>query len=279
MGAGGKFCTFGAMAKRRILYISHEIKPYFPDNILSKAGLAFPKKMNDQGHEIRVFMPRFGAINERRHQLHEVIRLSGINVVINDLDQPLIIKVASVPGVRIQVYFIDNEDFFKRKGTWEDKDGKFYKDNGERSLFFCKSVIETIKKLGWQPDVVHFMGWMSTAMPLYIRQFNAEDPHFKDAKLVYSLFGDGFEGHLDDGLYRGMEFDGVKDMEPFKTPSTDNLYAGAVSHVDAVLQMSSDVPQAQLDAATAAGVPIHDGTAYLTEPGGLNSFYDSLFAE
>ena len=266
------------MAKRRILYISHEIKPYFPDSTLSKASLAFPKKMNEQGNEIRVFMPRFGAINERRHQLHEVIRLSGINVVINDLDQPLIIKVASVPGARIQVYFIDNEDYFKRKGTWVDKDNAFYADNGERSLFFSKSVIETIKKLGWQPDVVHFMGWMSTPMPAYIRQFNGDDPHFKDTKLVYSLFGDGFEGSLDDGLPRGMEFDGVASMEAFKNPTADNLFAGAVAHVDAVLQMTQDVPVSQVAAAKAAGVPVHDGSAYLTDPGSLEAFYESLFA-
>lgn len=266
------------MAKRRILYISHEIKPYFPDSPLSKAGLAFPKKMNEQGNEIRVFMPRFGTINERRHQLHEVIRLSGINVVINDLDQPLIIKVASVPGARIQVYFIDNEDYFKRKGTLVDKDNTFYADNGERSLFFSKSVIETIKKLGWQPDVVHFMGWMSAPMPAYIRQFNGDDPHFKDTKLVYSLFGDGFEGSLDGGLSRGMEFDGLSNMDAFKTPTADNLYAGAVAHVDAVLQMTPDVPSTQLDAAKAAGVPIHDGAPYLTDPGALGAFYESLFA-
>jgi len=148
------------MTKRRILYISHEIKPYFLESVIAQAALDFPKKMNAKGHEIRVFMPRFGSINERRHQLHEVIRLSGINVVIDDMDMPLIIKVASVPGAKIQVYFIDNEDYFKRKGTWVDKEGKAYPDNGERSLFFAKSVFETIKKLGWKPDVMHMMGWM-----------------------------------------------------------------------------------------------------------------------
>ena len=230
------------------------------------------------GNEIRVFMPRFGVINERRHQLHEVIRLSGINVVINDLDQPLIIKVASIPSARIQVYFIDNEDYFKRKGTWEDKEKKLYSDNGERCLFFSKSVIETIKKLGWQPDVIHFMGWMSTPMPTYLRQFNAEDPHFKDAKLVFSLFGDGFKGNLDDGLARGMEFDGVKDMEKIQNPSADQLFSGAVPFVDAVLKMSDDVPQSQIDAAKAAGVPVHDGSTFLSSPGDLDAFYESLFA-
>ena len=265
------------MAKRRILYVSHEIKPYFPDSDLAKAGLAFPKKMNDKGHEIRVFMPRFGSINERRHQLHEVIRLSGINVVINDLDQPLIIKVASIPGARIQVYFIDNEDYFKRKGTWVDKENKFYKDNGERTLFFCKSVIETIKKLGWKPDVIHFMGWMSTAMPAYLRQFNSEDPYFNDAKLVYSLFGDGFDGKLDSGITKGMEFDGVEDMEEFKKPTSDNLFTGAVKHVDAVLKMNDEVSQVQIDAAESAGVKVLDGKVFIDTPAELDSFYESLF--
>jgi starch synthase len=265
------------MAKKRILYVSHEIKPYFPESDLANAGLMFPKKMNSKGNEIRVFMPRFGSINERRHQLHEVIRLSGINVVINDLDQPLIIKVASIPAARIQVYFIDNEDYFKRKGTWLDKENKFYKDNGERTLFFCKSVIETIKKLGWKPDIIHFMGWMSTAMPAYLRQFNSDDPYFNDAKLVYSLFGDGFEGELDSGFTNGINFDGLENMQEFNTPSADNLYAGAVKHVDAVLTMNDDIPEVQLDSATSAGIPIIDGKKFIENPAELDSFYESLF--
>jgi len=115
-------------------------------------------------------------------------------------------------------------------------------------------------------------------MPAYIRQFNGDDPHFKDTKLVYSLFGDGFEGSLDDGLPRGMEFDGVASMEAFKNPTADNLFAGAVAHVDAVLQMTPDVPVSQVEAAKAAGVPVHDGSAYLTDPGSLEAFYESLFA-
>ncbi|MEY2649637.1 MAG: hypothetical protein RL608_311 [Bacteroidota bacterium] len=266
------------MAKRRILYVSHEIKPYFPEGELAEMALAFPKKMNELGHEIRAFMPRFGVINERRHQLHEVIRLSGINVVINDYDQPLIIKVASVPGARIQVYFIDNEEYFKRKGTWEDANGEFYADNGARALFFGKSIIETIKKLGWQPDVVHVMGWMSTALPVYLRQFHADDPHFAGTKVVFGLSDNAFDGTLDAGLQQGMAFDGVKDMDAFTNPTAESLYCGAVRHVDAVLQMSDAAPAAALKAAKDAGVPVHDGKAFLEQPALLDAFYESLFA-
>ncbi len=266
------------MAKRRILYVSHEIKPYFPDGELAEMALAFPKKMNELGHEIRAFMPRFGTINERRHQLHEVIRLSGINVVINDYDQPLIIKVASVPGARIQVYFIDNEEYFKRKGTWEDAQGTFYDDNGARALFFSKSIIETIKKLGWQPDVVHVMGWMSTPLPVYLRQFHGDDPHFAGTKVVYSLFDNGFAGQLDPGMQEGMAFDGVQNMESFTNPTSESLYSGAVRHVDVVLQMTDHVPAAALAAAKEAGVPVHDGKAFLDQPALLDAFYESLFA-
>lgn len=245
---------------------------------MAEHALAFPKKMNELGHEIRAFMPRFGVINERRHQLHEVIRLSGINVVINDYDQPLVIKVASVPGARIQVYFIDNEEYFKRKGTWEDPQGAFYPDNGSRSLFFSKSIIETIKKLGWQPDVVHIMGWMSTPLPIYLRQFHHDDPHFAGTKVVYSLFDNGFEGNLDAGLVQGMIFDGVKGFEAEAPATAESLYAAAVRHVDAVLDMSEAAPQSAREAAAAAGVPVHDGKAFLEQPALLDAFYESLFA-
>ena len=265
------------MAKRRILYVSHEIKPYFPEGDLANAALAFPKKMNELGHEIRAFMPRFGIINERRHQLHEVIRLSGINVVINDYDQPLIIKVASVPGAKIQVYFIDNEEYFKRKGTWEDAQGSFYDDNGARSLFFSKSIIETIKKLGWQPDIVHVMGWMSAPLPVYLRQFHSDDAHFAGTKVVYSLFENGFEGYLDKGLEEGMTFDGVQGMDQFTNPSAEALFCGAARHADAVLQMSPNASPAAVEAAKAAGVPVHNGAEFLENPAALDAFYESLF--
>ena len=265
------------MEKSKILYVTQEIDPFLIESEISSLVRKVAQGVHEADKEIRIFMPRFGVINERRHQLHEVIRLSGMNLIVNDYDHPLIIKVASIPQIRIQVYFIDNEDYFKRKGTWLDKENKFYKDNGERTLFFCKSVIETIKKLGWKPDIIHFMGWMSTAMPAYLRQFNSDDPYFNDAKLVYSLFGDGFDGELDSGFTNGINFDGLENMQEFNTPSADNLYSGAVKHVDAVLTMNDDIPEVQLGAAASAGIPIIDGKKFIENPAELDSFYESLF--
>ena len=171
------------MENKRILYISQEIHPYLPENDISRASLALPKKMNELGHQVRVFMPRFGVINERRHQLHEVIRLSGINIVVNDIDMPLIIKVASVPQARMQVYFIDNDEYFKRKATIYDENRQLFSDNDERTIFFAKGVIETVKKLGWKPDIIHIHGWMTSLVPLYLKQFSYDDPLFENSKI------------------------------------------------------------------------------------------------
>ena len=163
------------MVKKRILYVSQEITPYLPENDLSKTARFLPQAMNESGIEVRLFMPRFGCINERRHQLHEVIRLSGMNLIVNDIDQPLIIKVASIPQARMQVYFIDNEEYFKRKFTTVDKNEKFYDDNDERALFFCRGVIESVKKLGWSPDVIHCNGWFTSLVPMYIKKLYYDD--------------------------------------------------------------------------------------------------------
>ncbi len=139
------------MNGKRILFVSSELVPYLPENDVSSMSYEAPRVVNNNGGQIRIFMPRYGSINERRHQLHEVIRLSGMNLVVNDMDMPLIIKVASIPKERIQVYFIDNEEYFKRKATFTDKEGKLFKDNDERAIFFAKGVIETVKKLNWAP--------------------------------------------------------------------------------------------------------------------------------
>ena len=156
------------MNKKRILIITQEMKPYLILSEIAKIANSLPVKLQEQGMEIRVLMPKFGSINERRHRLHEVVRLSGINIIIDNDDFPLIIKVASLPGARLQVYFLDNEDFFRRKNVFADDDNKFYEDNAERMIFFCKGAIETIKKFGWPPDVIHCHGWMTSLIPLYI---------------------------------------------------------------------------------------------------------------
>jgi len=199
------------MKDKRILYVSSEVVPYLPETEISSMSFEAPRLVNQQGGQIRIFMPRYGNINERRHQLHEVIRLSGINLVINDLDMPLIIKVASIPKERIQVYFIDNDEYFKRKATLTDEDGNLFSDNDERAIFFAKGVIETVKKLNWAPDIIHVHGWMASLLPLYLREFYNEEPLFTESKIVTSVYDKDFEGSLNVGLVDKIKFDKISD--------------------------------------------------------------------
>ena len=181
------------MEKKKVLFISQEIFPFLPKSEISSVARRLPQITQEEGKEIRVFTPRYGVINERRHQLHEVIRLSGLNLSIDDQDHPLIIKVASVPQARMQVYFIDNEEYFRRKATFLDEDHELFEDNDERTLFFGKGVIETVKKLGWKPDIIHIHGWMTCCLPLYIKEFEQNEPLFKDTKIVFSSYNNSFE--------------------------------------------------------------------------------------
>ncbi|MCT7903696.1 Glycogen synthase 1 [Candidatus Ornithobacterium hominis] len=234
----------------RILYVSSELIPYTPENTLSNAALELPRITNGQGNDVRIFMPRFGTINERRHQLHEVIRLSGMNMIVNDIDQPLIIKVASLPNDRMQVYFIDNEEYFKRKGIYEDKKtGEFYEDNDERAIFFTKGILETIKKLNWKPDVIHAQGWMSALMPLYLKTYYADDPFFNEIKIVYSLFDKPFEGILSDDMMSKIAFDKIdeKEFEHLKKPTFNNLLKVGIDHADVVVQGDEVLPDEIMD--------------------------------
>ena len=224
------------MEKKRILFVSQEITPFLPKTEMSNTARRLPQVIQDAGKEIRVFMPKFGAINERRHQLHEVIRLSGLNLVIDDKDHPLIIKVASIPAARMQVYFIDNEEFFKRKNTIEDENGEMYKDNDERSMFFCRGVLETVKKLGWKPDVIHCHGWMASLMPLYIKKMYNKDPHFSDTKVVISLYDTIFENGWDSRFNEKLSFDGfdAEITENVKDPSYLNILNTSIKYADGV---------------------------------------------
>ena len=224
------------MDKKRILYVSQEIHPYLPENEISKASLEYPKKMNELGHEVRIFMPRYGLINERRHQLHEVIRLSGINIIINDMDQPLIIKVASVPQARLQVYFIDNDEFFKRKALFYNEKGEFFSDNDQRAIFFCRGVIETVKKLGWSPDIIHCHGWMASFMPLYIKMFHHDDPLFEESKMIVSVY-ESKEDNFTDSLVDNLKFDGIngQDISKFENININKLYLAGADYSDGVI--------------------------------------------
>ena len=163
------------MKDKRILYVSSEVVPYLPETEIASTAFNVAKKAHSKGVQTRIFMPRFGVINERRHQLHEVIRLSGMNLIINDMDMPLIIKVASIPKERMQVYFIDNDEYFKRKAIFSDEDDQLFSDNDERAIFFAKGVVETVKKLNWAPDIIHVHGWMASLLPLYIKEYYKDD--------------------------------------------------------------------------------------------------------
>lgn len=225
------------MEDKRILYVSSEVVPYLSENEVSTMSYDVPKMINDQGGQIRIFMPRYGNINERRHQLHEVIRLSGMNLVVNDLDMPLIIKVASIPRERIQVYFIDNDEYFKRKATFTDEEGVLFPDNDERAIFFAKGVVETVKKLNWVPDIIHVHGWMAALLPVYMKYFYKDEALFANTKIVTSVYGQSFDGNLDMELMNKVSFDGIpseaiKDLE---TPNYENIIKASVLHSDAVI--------------------------------------------
>ncbi len=233
------------MKEKRILYVSSEVIPYLPETEISSTSFEAAKMVNNLGGQIRIFMPRFGNINERRHQLHEVIRLSGMNLVINDLDMPLIIKVASIPKERMQVYFIDNEDYFKRKATLTDEEGNLFSDNDERAIFFAKGVIETVKKLNWSPDIIHVHGWLSSLLPLYLRNYYGNEPLFSSSKIVTSVYNQSFDGTLDKDLHKKILFDGMENSEVkhLKTPNYINMMKTAIENSDAVVIGGNAVPE------------------------------------
>lgn len=232
------------MKDKRILYVSSEVAPYLAENEVSMMSYDIPKMINDQGGQIRIFMPRYGNINERRHQLHEVIRLSGMNLVVNDIDMPLIIKVASIPRERIQVYFIDNDEYFKRKATFTDEEGNLFPDNDERAIFFAKGVVETVKKLNWVPDIIHVHGWMASLFPVYLKQFYKNEALFSETKIVTSVYNQPFQGNLDIGLINKIKFDGITQeaVSQLENPDYENLMKTAILHSDAVIVASEQLP-------------------------------------
>jgi len=248
------------MKDKRVLYVSSEVVPYLPETEISSMSFEAPRMVNKQGGQIRIFMPRYGNINERRHQLREVIRLSGINLVINDLDMPLIIKVASIPKERIQVYFIDNEEYFSRKATLTDESGDLFDDNDERAIFFAKGVIETVKKLNWAPDIIHVHGWLASLLPLYLKQYYKDEPLFKESKIVTSIYNQSFDNTLNEGLVDKIKFDEIEDthIERLKTPTYTNLMKVAVDFSDGLIKGSQELPKELEDYLTSCKKPVLD---------------------
>jgi starch synthase len=207
---------------------------------MGEVASLLPQKIQEGGKDIRMFLPKFGSINERRHQLHEVIRLSGMNLIIDDFDHQLIIKVASIQKLRLQVYFIDNDEYFPRRQMFHEEDGSFMKNNDERMIFYCKGVIETVRKLGWKPDVIHCQGWFTSLVPMYIKKLYAGNPLFEDVKIIYSVFDNSFDGVLSDTLPEKLLFENLEesDVAPLKASNITTLHKFAIDHSDAVVQAS-----------------------------------------
>ena len=231
----------------KILYITQEIDPYIKETEISDICRKFPQYTQEKGCEIRTFMPCFGHINERRNQLHEVQRLSGMNIIIDDSDHPLIIKVATIQNTRMQVYFIDNEDFFHRYGIAKDKNGIFFEDNDERAIFYIRSVLETIKKLRWTPDIIHINGWISSLAPMYIKKSYASDPFFSNSKIIYSIYKDNFECKIREGfdnrvLFNEIELDNVTSLKG-EILNTETLHKLAIDYTDAVICGSETISE------------------------------------
>ena len=236
--------------KKRVLIVANELSPYteFTDfaHILNKLAI----KTFDAGLEVRVIMPRFGVINERRHRLHEVVRLSGINVIIDKDDYPLIIKVASLPSARLQVYFMDNEDYFKRKAIFRDDKDNFYDDNAERMIFFCKSALETVKKFGWPPHVIHCHGWMTSLVPLYLKTTYKKEPVFGYSKIIYTAQANQFKEKLNPNFMKKALISNEikeKDLEPFKDGTNAALTMGAGKSADVVIMGSEKMEKKVTD--------------------------------
>ncbi len=268
------------MDTNKILYISQEITPYLPKTPMAELGQMLPQGIQEKGNEVRTFMPRYGCINERRNQLHEVIRLSGMNIIIDDTDHPLIIKVATLQPSRIQVYFIDNEDFFQRHTAKDLETRLSPQDNDERSIFYVRGVIETVKKLRWEPTIVHCSGWISALSPLYLKRVYNEDPSFRSAKVVFALFDDTFEGTLDERFVEKLKMDGFsdEDLKGLLGEAVDykKLCQFAIDYSDGVVQSSAVIDPELIEYAKASGKP------FLPFPGeenyveAYNEFYQSL---
>ena len=269
------------MEKKKILYVSQEIFPYMSQSNMGDISSALPQLMQENGKDIRIFLPRFGTVNERRHQLHEVIRLSGMNLIIDDFDHQLIIKVASIQQQRMQVYFIDNEEYFPRRQMFHDFEGKLLENNDERMIFYCKGVIETVRKLGWSPDVIHCQGWFTSLVPMYIKKLYAEDPLFENTKVIYSVFDNGYKGRLSDTIIDKLLFEKleISDLSGLKNLNVNALNKFAISYSDAIVQASESINKTVLTAIENSKKP------FLAFPGNEDyrkeylNFYDNFIKE
>jgi starch synthase len=265
---------------KKVLFISSEMAPFLEDSTVSEVARILPQAIQEKDNEVRILVPRFGVINERRNRLHEVVRLSGMNITIDDNDNPLTIKVASIPGTKMQVYFLDNEDYFHRKFLYNDENDNFYADNDERTIFFCKGALETVRKLGWYPDIIHCQGWMTSLIPLYLKTIYKDEPVFKNAKIVYSVFDNSFTDNLGLDFARKASLNHItdEDLAPFGIADCSSLYMGAIAHADAVVKCSGEIdPEVDsfINKSDNIHVMEHKGDSIGDE---YTSFYDTVLS-
>ncbi len=266
------------MKQAKVLFISQEITPYLPESEMSKIGRYLPQGIQEKGREIRTFMPRYGSINERRNQLHEVIRLSGMNLIIDDTDHPLIIKVASIQSARMQVYFIDNEDYFHRKHVLKDDKGKYFEDNDERAIFFARGVLETVRKLRWSPDIVHCHGWITSLIPIYLKKTFMDDPLYNNSKIIYSVYDDEFDTPLRKNFRQKLQMDGMQeeDLKILDQPSFENLTQLALEMSDAVIIGSAEINKSVQKYINSIKKPVLDYQAEEEYIDAYSDFYDEI---
>jgi starch synthase len=246
------------MSKNRVLIVTQEMDPYTAITEIAEMARRLPQFIQENGMEIRILMPRYGIINERRHRLHEVVRLSGMNIIVDDDDFPLIIKVASLPEARMQVYFLDNEDFFKRKATLNDPKGNSFEDNVDRMVFFCKGVMETVKKFGWSPDIIHCHGWLTSLVPLYLKTAYKSEPLFQQVKTVYSVYNDHLDKEVSESFREKASISNLKpaDLNIYFEGSELSLHQGASFYADAIVQGSLNPNEKAMAGLKDSGKPL-----------------------
>ena len=230
------------MSKLKILYVASEIQPFLQTSAVADFVRKLPQAMQERGMEIRILVPRFGLINERKNKLHEVVRLSGINIAVGEEEKPLVIKVASIPNAKLQVYFIDNEDYFHRKSVFFDKEDNFHEDNDERAIFFCKGVLETVKKLGWSPDIVHCNDWVTSLIPLYLKTTYKNDPVFQHTKSVFTIYNNDFAHQFNDDLLDKVKMMDIEDsmLKNLKSADFAGFIKTGAEYADAVIRAEEE---------------------------------------
>ncbi len=268
------------MDKKKVLIITQEMQPYTALSEIAEIARHLPQYIQEKGMEIRVLMPRYGTINERRHRLHEVVRLSGMNIIVDEDDYPLIIKVASLPGARLQVYFLDNDDFFKRKSVFEDDKGQPFDDNAERMIFFCKGVIETVKKFGWPPDIIHCHGWMTSMVPFYLKTAYKTEPLFQQSKIVYSVYGEEVGNGFSSNFVTKASINNLEpeDLTAYQNGKGPTLHEGAIQFADAVIRGSEKLSKPVNSLLEKMDIPIQDYISEDVVPA-IVDFYHSLMEQ